>query len=554
MRHPRPLIAIPIFVLPLILLLLFTTTNAPLPPVHADSSTIMSINPAVYANRTQTSGRISVTVDLANSPSIDWFSISFSYNRSILHAVSINYTSGIFGNNVAVAQECIDGVGVLPSCQAFDGLGVVTLSLFGSASMVAPPIGQLFQTSFNVTGIGFSQFHLFRGFLHSPPALQPTSPAVQDGYFTNSRCGQSLCKPPVVSFTISPIVPLSTGIASTFNASASQSSNSGSSSAGIARYSWDWGDGSTDTISTFPIATHTYKNPGPSSSPFIIALTATDAFGISWIFARPVEVVSLVIDLSLKSMMVDQMQAFPGTRIHITGLILNNSTIAENATGVINVGSQSLVSEQFSKLAPQVGSALLSATWDTTGLSLGRYAVQASVIAIAGESSISNNILNRTIELIPPPDLQLAVAPSFLTLDAGSEGNVTITLSPFYGFTGTATLAVNSTTSLTGSFSANPVFLGAGSSMLSVLSVGVSSRLRPGSYTLVVTAYVGSVSRSVSIPVRVDAPRILPSASLTILGLPPIEFWIITSGIIATVVFGGALAYRRRKRSFYLRL
>src|SRR6267143_4650391 len=197
MRHPRPLIAIPIFVLPLILLLLFTTNNAPLPPVHADSSTIMSINPAVYANLTQTSGRISVTVDLANSPNIDWFSISFSYNRSILHGVNINYASGLFGNNVAV-QECIDGVGVFPNCQAFDGLGVVTLSLFGSTSSVVTPVGQMFQTSFNVTGMGFSQFHIFRAFLHSPLALTPISPAVQDGYFTNNLCGQSLCKPPVV--------------------------------------------------------------------------------------------------------------------------------------------------------------------------------------------------------------------------------------------------------------------------------------------------------------------------------------------------------------------
>src|SRR2546425_8788162 len=123
MRHPRPLIAIPIFVLPLILLLLFTTTNAPLPPVHADSSTIISVNPAVYANRTQTSARISVTVDLANSPSIDWFSISFSYNRSILHAVSINYTSGIFGDNVAVFPKGIEGGGGFSDCQGFYGVG-----------------------------------------------------------------------------------------------------------------------------------------------------------------------------------------------------------------------------------------------------------------------------------------------------------------------------------------------------------------------------------------------------------------------------------------------
>ena len=552
MRRLRPVVGTPMFILPLILLLLFTTTNAPLPSVHAESSMIVSINPAVNANLTQTSGRISVTMDLANSPNIDWFSISFSYNRSILHAVSINYTTGVFGHNVATAQECIDGVGVLPNCQAFDSPGVVTLSLFGSASVVAPPIGQLFQTSFNVTGIGFSQFHIFRAFLHSPPALQPTTPAVQDGYFTNTRCGPSLCKPPVVSFIVSPTIPLSTGILSIFNASMSQGSNSGSSSVGIVRYSWNWGDSSTNTNSTFPIVTHTYQNPSPNSIPFIVALTATDTFGISWTYAKPIEVIPLVIDLALTSMIIDQTQAFPGTRIHITALILNNSTIAMNATGVITVGSESLVSEQFSNLAPLIGSGLMSAIWDTTGMSLGRYSVQASVVATRQEGRVSNNILNRTIELIPPPDLQVAATPASLSLDAGSQGNVTITLLPFYGFTGTATLAVNSTTSLTGSFSVNPMFLGAGSSVLSVLSIGASSSLRPGSYTLVVTVYVGSASRSVSIPVRVDAPRILPSASLTILGLPPIEFWIITSGIIATVVFSWVLAYRRRKRSFYL--
>jgi len=228
MRRLRPSLTIPIFILPLILLL-FTNSTAPIPLAHANSAPVVSINPAVNADLTRTSGsRISVNVDLANSPNIDWFSISFSYNRSILHGVNINYTTGVFGNNVATVQECIDGVGALMSCQAFDGDGVVTLSLFGSASAVAPPIGQLFQTWFNVTGAGFSQFHIFRAFLHSPPALTPISPAVQDGYFTNDLCGQSMCKPPVVNFTVSPIIPLSTGITSTFNASMSHSSNSGS--------------------------------------------------------------------------------------------------------------------------------------------------------------------------------------------------------------------------------------------------------------------------------------------------------------------------------------
>jgi hypothetical protein len=511
------------------------------------------MNPAVNANLTQTSGRISVTVDLANSPNIDWFSISFSYNRSILHGVNINYTSGLFGNNVAVVQECIDGVGVSPNCQAFDGLGVVTLSLFGSTSAVAPPIGQLFQTSFNVTGIGFSQFHIFRAFLHSPRALTPTSPAVQDGYFTNNLCGQSLCKPPVVSFTVSPIIPLSTGIASTFNASMSQSSNSGSSSLGIARFSWNWGDGSANTVTTVPPwAVHTFRTPSPISNPFIVALTATDTFGVSWTYAQPIQVVPLVIDLAMKSLSIDQPRVVPGTQIHIGALILNNSTLVESATGVISVGGKSLASEQFNNLAPLVGSALLSATWDTTGLGLGRYVIQASVLPVLGESNLSNNSMNGTIDLIPSPDLQLAASPSSLAIEAGSEGNVTVTLSPFYGFAGTATLAVNSTTSLAGSFSVNPLSLGAGSSVLSILSIGASTDLKPGSYTLLVTAYVGSVARSVSITVRVDVSRTFRSASLTILGLPPVEFWAIMGGIITTVIFGGALVYRRRRRTFYL--
>jgi hypothetical protein len=146
----------------------------------------------------------------------------------------------------------------------------------------------------------------------------------------------------------------------------------------------------------------------------------------------------------------------------------------------------------------------------------------------------------------------LTVAPSSLTIDAGSQASVTLALSPFYGFTGTATFAVNSTTSLAGSFSVNPVSLSTGSSALSVLHIAASNNLQPGSYVLIITANVGSISRSVSVTVKVDAPRILPSASLTILGLPPIEFWAITGIIVATAIFSGALAYRRRKRSFYL--
>jgi hypothetical protein len=254
----------------------------------------------------------------------------------------------------------------------------------------------------------------------------------------------------------------------------------------------------------------------------------------------------------MKSLSIDQPRVVPGTQIHIGALILNNSTLVESATGVISVGGKSLASEQFNNLAPLVGSALLSATWDTTGLGLGRYVIQASVLPVLGESNLSNNSMNGTIDLIPSPDLQLAASPSSLAIEAGSEGNVTVTLSPFYGFAGTATLAVNSTTSLAGSFSVNPLSLGAGSSVLSILSIGASTDLKPGSYTLLVTAYVGSVARSVSITVRVDVSRTLRSASLTILGLPPVEFWAIMGGIITTVIFGGALVYRRRRRTFYL--
>src|SRR5260370_42450296 len=104
MRNLRPSLIIPIFLLPLVLFI-FTGSSAPIPSGHADSGPVGSISPAVNANRSQIGGRISVGGDLPSSANLDWFSISFSYNRSIVHALAITYTTAVFGANVAIAQD-----------------------------------------------------------------------------------------------------------------------------------------------------------------------------------------------------------------------------------------------------------------------------------------------------------------------------------------------------------------------------------------------------------------------------------------------------------------
>ncbi len=532
---------------------MFATIN-PGRVAHAQTTAQVTVNPAYIANVTQTTGTVVFTVSLTNSPSIDSFAVSLSYNRSILHAADLSFANNVLGTNAQVGEECIDGQWKAGfPCQPWDGPGVITLFLFGSTTP-PPTTGPLFQTTFNVTGRGLSQIHIFRMILLNSAQGAQIPASTLDGYFVNVDCpvGSGVpCKPPVADFVISPTPVLSTGSPATFNATLSHPTNAGSAVT-LSRYTWNWGDNSVLATTLLPLIQHVYTSQGE----FSVTLTVTDTYGISWSTTKTVEVTRLFIDLAVKGLSIDQGSNFSrGIQAHISALVQNNSTLPENATARITVGNQVLLTERFLNMAPFGSTASIFATWNTTAFSPGQYSVQAYVDPVAGENNTINNIVTRHIELLPTPDFNIGASPSSLVLDLGSEGSVAITLTSFFGFTGIATLAANSTITLPSSFNGNPLSLSPGSSVVSVLTIGAWNSLTPGTYILRVTANIGSFSHSVDIPIRVEASPSLShpdSSPMRILGLQPLQFWGLTSSILAVLVTAGALAYRKRRRTFYM--
>jgi hypothetical protein len=107
-----------------------------------------------------------------------------------------------------------------------------------------------------------------------------------------------------------------------------------------------------------------------------------------------------------------------------------------------------------------------------------------------------------------PPSFALSSSASALTINPGSSGQATITVTQNSGFSGNVTLAVSGLPSgVTASWSANPV------SGKSVLTLAVGSSATRGSYLLSVNGTSGAQTESTSLELNVNAPglTLLPS-------------------------------------------
>jgi hypothetical protein len=109
----------------------------------------------------------------------------------------------------------------------------------------------------------------------------------------------------------------------------------------------------------------------------------------------------------------------------------------------------------------------------------------------------------------PPGDFSIGASPSSLTVTLGSSGSSTITLTSLNGLSGNATLSSSISSSglviVWPSVSVSPssVTLTANGTASSTLTISTSLLTTPGTYTVTVSAVIGSISHSTTVSVTV---------------------------------------------------
>src|SRR5437870_4201053 len=119
---------------------------------------------------------------------------------------------------------------------------------------------------------------------------------------------------------------------------------------------------------------------------------------------------------------------------------------------------------------------------------------------------------------ITGPDFSISANPTFLSIPQGGSGQSTLSLTSIDNFTGPVTLS--SSSSLTTSFSNNPVSLSAGGSAYTTLTIQAPLNTPPGNYFVGITATSGALVRYSQVYVFVVGPDFSLTASPSYLTIP----------------------------------
>jgi hypothetical protein len=378
------------------------------------STAVVSVVPQNVSDLSKVKGSVIVfNVTLAFSPSISAFDIWVQFDPNVLSASSssIDYSGNILGSSAQVQSECINDQAIQGSCGSLDGLGVVNLGLaiFGGATTSVSG-GLLYRISLTVVSAGFSQIHLLEVILaNGVTNLKYDSDSgtviTQDGFFVNEVCGSAFCRAPSVFFTISPVQP-SIGSTVTFNASASKATNP---SAKIVQYTWFWDEicravATTQSV-TDPVITHVFCN----KQIYHVTLTVQDSVGIRYSLTKPVNVTYVFIDVTYGGVTVDhQFGVYPGTVVHVTAQVQNNSTAPINATITVSLDTGQLLGNQSFSLSQRGGATGTIGTlgpvpWNTTNLPARVYRIIVTVGSNVPQNVTNDKSTSTFVQLIVQP-------------------------------------------------------------------------------------------------------------------------------------------------------
>jgi len=313
--------------------------------------------------------------------------------------------------------------------------------------------------------------------------------------------------PPTADFTWTP----STGDNSTvFSFTATASDDHDSPDAIQIR--WDWqGDGTWDTQwSTTKTAQHQYRTAGNKT----VILAAMDSGGLTSTKSHVVRVTASP----------PPPPPPPPPPSNAPPTVDFSWTPASGDTSTVFSFTASASDDQDAPSAIQIrwdwnGDGTWDTGWSTTKSadhsydSPGDYAAAVQALDSGGLTATTSHVVQVSAPPPPPPppppDFRVGAAPGSLTIVIGSSATSTITLTSLNGLAGTATLSVSISSSdliliwPTCSVSPGSLTLSADGTASSTLTVSTSLLTTPGTYTVTVTANVGSITQSVDVTVVV---------------------------------------------------
>lgn len=332
------------------------------PRLVPEAHSIMSPISAVYVtpvqsccilpNSTSTQVVVNVMMNLTAGQSINGFDVRLNYtdywtptqsNPGVIQAnasLGFNFANNVFaGRNPITSAACIDGIvvysnAICPTDDAVIGQVHLAQTVVG-ASLVGSLNAQfLFSVTFNVKGIGSSLFVVDRGHLLNPG----DNSGSQSPQFVQDVTGAAIFgnTPVVAFFDYAPQNPPSVlaGDYATLDASASfRSTQTGLARLTNPRYSWNFGDGTSNVTGPNPTIRHTF----PFKGNYTVQIAVSDSTGQSSL--KRVVWVSPV----LGSLEVVVRKAQGGTLgavvvVKVHNYSSTNVPLCGNCTGSVNAG------------------------------------------------------------------------------------------------------------------------------------------------------------------------------------------------------------------------
>jgi PKD repeat protein len=214
---------------------------------------------------------------------------------------------------------------------------------------------------------------------------------VADNTYTGGQVTVVAKKPPVASFAYSPSEPVEDEIV-TFSASASYDPDGT-----IQSYTWDFGDGTSDSGMN---VTHAYSAEGT----YTVTLVATDDDGLTDSATAHLTVSPLLVnDIAIVDVTVSPTTVKVGSSVSISATVVNQGDFSEIFD--VTVLYDSVVIDTRMDVSLGAGSTTtLLFTWNTKGVAAGTYTVSAEASVVPGEMDTADNVfIGGEVTLSPEP-------------------------------------------------------------------------------------------------------------------------------------------------------
>jgi len=219
----------------------------------------------------------------------------------------------------------------------------------------------------------------------------PIEHTTEDGLFDN-RVGNA---PPIASFSAD---PSTAGVTDTirFNASASYDPD-----AWLVSYHWDYGDDETEVYMREPLkninltdkTTHIYTHAGI----YTVALTVTDNDGATAIATTGVTIQGH--DVAITEVKTSHIAVMPGVPVTINVTVANNGyPYIETFNVAAYYNDTAIETQELVDMAP-LTETKLTFTWNTAGVSLGKYIIKANATVEEDYEPSNDEFINGAVTI-----------------------------------------------------------------------------------------------------------------------------------------------------------